>query len=304
MERSSIIRKHTRLVRSWPVCVGLYLSCVSNSLASVDICQEPSAESLMSIGYRKHDRSSFVRGPGETRQINYDFDLQFDLDSKWIIGAGHRYTILNVDGLELQTNGHLHTFFLPAHWLSQGERKGFRVSIAPALSASSNVMKDPGEYTSDTLQILAALVWSRQISDQLGFRYGICGDHRFGRYRVYPTVSVDWQLHPDWVFELGYPASQLNYRVSKNLSSSLRIAPDGNEWYVSDKTLEKKSKLSYEAYVLELAFDWKAHRQLTLTANVGYQFNNRYTLTLADDSRERLSSESVTRIGVALAWHF
>jgi len=294
----------TRLLHSWLAMPCLYLSCVSNSLASVDICQEPTAGSHLSIAYQKDEKSSFERGLGEARQENYEFDLQFDLNNKWVIGAGHRYTNLNVGGLDLQSNGHLHTFFTPLHRLSQAEGKRFRFSIAPALSASSNVMKDPGEYSADALQLLVALVWSRQVSAQVGMRYGICGDYRFGNYRIYPLVSVDWQLHPDWKIELGFPVSQLSYRISINLVSSLRVAPDGNEWYVSDKSMQKKSKLVYEAYALEWAFDWRGHERLSLTASVGIQFDSRYELTLLDDSRATVSGESVARIGTAFVWHF
>ena len=298
------MRIDTHLYHSWLAIVCLCLSCMSTSLASVDICQGPIADSHLSIAYQMHDASSIERDRGETRQENYGFDLQFNSNDKWVFGAGHRYTILNVDGLELQTNGHLHTFFVPLHRLNQAERKSFRFSIAPALSASSNIMKDPGEYAGDALQLLVALVWNRQVSAQLGFRYGICGDHRFGSYRIYPLVSFDRQLHPDWKIKLGFPVSRLSYRISKNLISSLRIAPDGNEWYVSDKSMQKKSTLVYEAYVLEWAFDWRAHEHLSLTASVGIQFDNRYELTLLDDSRDKVSSESVTRIGAALVWHF
>jgi hypothetical protein len=56
--------------------------------------------------------------------------------------------------------------------------------------------------------------------------------------------------------------------------------------------------------VLEWAFDWRAHEHLSFTASVGIQFDNRYELTLLDDSRDKVSSESVTRIGAALVWYF
>ncbi|MCH7833483.1 MAG: hypothetical protein IH911_00090 [Proteobacteria bacterium] len=284
------------------MCLSLF--CFSNSLAGVDICRQPTVYSQLSIAYYKHEKSSFESGIGETKQENVNFDLLFKLNDNWAFGAGHRYTILNVEPLELQTNGHLHTFFLPLHRQSQSDRKSFRFSIAPALSASSNVMKDPGEYKTDALQLLAALVWSRQISDRMNVRYGVCGDHRFGRYEIYPLISVAWQPHADWTVELGFPASQLTYRVSRSLTSSLRIAPDGNEWYVRDKSLQKRSRLVYEARMLEWAFNWQAHEHIVMTASVGRQFHNRYEMTLLDDSRVRLSSDAVTRIGAALAWRF
>ena len=284
------------------LCLGL--CCFSDSLAGVDICQEPTNYSHLSVAYYKYAESSIERNLGETRQENYNVDLQFTSSNKWAFGAGHRYTILNVGQLELQTNGHLHTFFLPVHRQAQTDHGSFRLSIAPALSASSNVMQSPGEYTADALQLLAALVWGRQLSERMSLRYGVCGDHRFGSYKVYPLISMDWQPHPDWLFELGFPTSQLSYQVSKSLSSLLRIGPDGNEWYVKDRALQKQSQLVYEAVTLEWAFNWQAHEHFMLTASIGRQLHNRYEVTLLDDSRVRISSESVRRIGAALAWRF
>ena len=292
------------MVRHCLAGLCLSLACVSISLASVDICQQPSAYSQLSMAYYDHEKSSFETNVGETNQENTNFDLLFKLNDNWAFGAGHHYTALNVDPLELQTNGYLHTFFLPLHRQSQSNRKSFRFSIAPALSASSNVIKSPGEYEADAVQLLAALVWSRQLSDRVDLRYGLCGDHRFGSYEIYPLVSVDWKPHADWTIELGFPTSQVTYQVSGSLTSSLRIAPDGNEWFIKDKSLAKQSQVVYEARLLEWTFNWQAHKRFTVTASVGRQFHNRYEMTLLDDSRVRLRSDSVTRIGAALAWRF
>ena len=297
----AIIRLRARLARSCltGLCLGLY--CFADCFASVDVCQEPPTYSHLSVGYYNHEKSSIGNTLTETNPENYDFDLLFK-SSKWVFGAGNRYTKLNENGL--QTNGHLHTFFLPVHRLSQNDRRSFRASIAPALSATSNVVRRTGEYTADAFQFLAALVWGRQLSDRLDLRYGICGDHRFGSYRIYPVIAVDWRPHPDWTVELGFPTSQLSYRVLTGLTSLLRIAPDGNEWYVKDNDLEKQSQLVYEAYTIEWAFNWQAHKDLLLTASVGRQFHIRYEATLLDGSRVRRSSDSGTRVGVALSWRF
>jgi len=304
MGQDAIMKTSAYPTRRWLACICLCFTCVTNSLAAVDICQEPAADSHLSFAYYQHEKSSIGRGPGETRQENHNIDLQIRSNDKWAFGAGHQYTILNADQLDLQTNGHLHTFFLPMHRMSQAGRKAFRFSIAPALSASSNVMKDPDQYDADALQLLAALVWSREVSDQVGVRYGICGDHRFGRYRIYPLISVDLQPHPDWMIELGFPVSRLGYQISKSLASLLRAGPDGNEWHVSDRSLERKSQLVYEAFIFEWALIWQAHEHFVLTASVGSQFHNRFEMTLLNDSRERFSGETVTRIGAAITWNF
>jgi hypothetical protein len=142
------------------------------------------------------------------------------------------------------------------------------------------------------------------MSDRLELYYGVCGDHRFGDYQVYPVINVGWQVHPDWLLEIGFPMSQLIHKVSDSLTSLLRIAPNGNEWYVKDKSLAKHSQLIYEAYLLELAFNWWAHKNFMLTASIGREFDSRYEMTLLNDNRVRLSSDPATRVGIALAWYF
>ena len=295
---------NAHLVRACLGCVSLCVPCISISSTTVDICQEPAAESHLSIAYYKSETTSFEQDLGELHRENYSTDLLFRTSNNWMLGGGHRSAVLNVDRLELQTNGYLHTFFLSAHRLRQTDTKSFRFSIAPALSASSNVTSDPKEYTADALQLLVAFVWDKQISDRLELRYGICGDHRLGEYQVYPVLGVNWRPHPDWLIELGFPSSTLSFAVTESLSSSLRITPNGNEWYVKDKSLDKHSQLVYEAYALEWAINWRTHEHFKLTASVSKDYGNQYEMTLRNENRVRLSNDPVARVGVALAWFF
>lgn len=304
VRQTATFRLFSRLFRRGLNGMYLLALCFSNGEASVDICWQPTVDSHISIAHFNHDRSSVDRGNGTIDQENLYFDLQFKLNDKLSVGASHQYTILNVDAIEPQTNGHLHTILLPLHRQIRSDRGSFRLSIAPALSASSNVVKDPGEYKGDALQLLTALVWSRQSSESLSFRYGICSDHRFGRYAVYPSIGIDWQPHADWTIELGFPDSQLTHQVSKNLASTLRVYPDGNEWHVMDRGLQRRSQLVYESLLLEWLVNWQAYENLTVTFGIGRQFQTRYELTLIDDSRVRLHGDPATRVGLALAWFF
>lgn len=284
--------------------VGLCLASAAKGSTGIDVCQDPSRESHLTIAYYEQEESPFEQAPGRTNRDDFRTDLLFAATEQWSFGFGHRSAILNVDDLKLQTNGYLHSFFFPLHWTRQAEGSSFRFSVAPVLSGSSNVTKDPGEYSRDALQLLAAMVWSRPVSDRLDLSYGICGDHRLGGYQVYPAVSLEWQPHPDWSVELGFPASQLSYQIAEKLDSSLRISPNGNEWFVKDKTLTKSSVVIYEAYLVEWVLNWRLHERFMMTASVGTEIDAQYEVTLIDDSRVRLSSESTARIGFAVAWFF
>jgi len=138
--RQAIAKLLSDVVRRLFTCVCLGLAGLSNVLASVDICEDPITISRLSIDVVRYGDSTFDNGAGVVGQKNNKFDLMFKTnDDKYLFGAGHRYSIFDVDPLQPQTNGHLHTFFLPLHKLAGNEQRSFRASIAPALSASSNV---------------------------------------------------------------------------------------------------------------------------------------------------------------------
>jgi hypothetical protein len=286
------------------ISVCLLLPCISGASTGAEVCQALKPESRLSIAYYDHEKTALGAGGATSEPENFSTDLLYNTRGDWSFGFGHRTTVLNVDGLDLQTNGYLHTFFLPVHRVSESDDKTFRFSVAPALSGSSNVTKDPDEYSADALQLLAALVWEGPLRDRWALSYGICGDHRFGDYQIYPAVSATWQLNPDWSLEFGFPRSQLSFQVSDTFATVLRIEPIGNEWYVKDDSLQKDSQLLYEAYILEWAFRWRAHRHFMVSASVGREFDRRYELTLLDDSIVGLTGDASTRIGLGLAWIF
>ena len=297
-------KKIFRLINALPMGICAYLLCPSPSLASAEVCQQPGNYSHLSLAYYSYDESAVAGNIGHIKQENHHFDLQYKLSETWGFGVGHRYVILGVDPIELQTNGHLHTLYFPLHKQTDSGDTSFRFSIAPALSASSNVMKDAGEYSSDSFQLLAAFIWSTKLSERATLRFGACGDSRFGDYQLYPSIGIDWRPRTGVTIELGFPTTRLTYRAQPDIDLSLRIAPDGNEWHVKSKDLQKESQLVVEAFLLEGTVNWRARKQLTLTASIGRQFHNRYDVVLYDDSRARLYADSVTRIGAALEWRF
>lgn len=284
--------------------MSVFLWFSSNSLASVDICQPVKDFSHLSVAFYSQDQATIDGSTSQIDQRNNDADLQYKMNESWAFGVGHRYVVLGVEPVDLQTNGHLHTLFFPVHRQTGSGKESFRLSIAPALSASSNVIKNPGEYSSDTLQLLFAMVWSRALSERVQLRYGVCGDHRFGSYEVYPLISFGWQPRTGLLVELGFPTSRLTYQAKPNVDLSLRVAPHGNEWHAKSRDLQQQSQLVFESSLVELTVNWQARDRLAIAASVGQLFDNRYDVTLLDGSRARLSHGAVTRVGAALQWRF
>lgn len=285
-------------------CTALGPFADSTARAAASVCEEPADESFTAIAYVDHEHSSLEQRAGSTNQENQDFDvLVWGGSGRFAWGFAHRYLIFDFSDIEPQTNAHLHTSFAPLHWIFEGERT-LRFSAAIALSASSNVMGHPQEWESEAPQLLVGLVATSRLSDALSVRYGVCGDHRFGEYRIYPALSAVWRPDPRWLLELGFPSSRVRFEPIEALSSSVSIAPDGNEWHVEDRELAAGSRFVYEAVALEWTIDWRVHPRLTLSLELGRQLDNRYEMTLANGERVAASGEPANRTGFGVRWRF
>ncbi|MDJ0918078.1 MAG: hypothetical protein QNJ05_09955 [Woeseiaceae bacterium] len=273
-------------------------------LASANVCEQPGDTSQLSLAYYHYDEALVGEGVGRTRPQLHEFDAQFQVNDAWAAGMGYRYVALGLDANTLQTNGHLHTAFFPIHRRSADGDNSFRLSVAPAMSASSNIIKNPDRWTSDAFQLLGAVVWRTGLSEQAVLRYGVCADSRLGRYKLYPTLGVDWQPSPDLRVELVIPKTRLSYKFSDTVSSSLQAAPAGNEWHVSSADFANRSDVEFEAILLEWTISWRIRDRLSLTARIGRLLDGEYEATLVDGRRVRASVEDANRLGASIVWRW
>jgi len=273
------------------------------ALCRASVCEQPGKVSYVSAAVVDHGKARLGDGNGETDQRMQEFRIFRQGPGNLAFGYSHRYTTFDFAGIEPQTNAHLHTAAFPVHWRRGDRRRNFRVAIAPSLSTSSNVLGHPQRYSSDILQLALALVWQRQFSQTAGARYGLCGDTRFGRYRVYPTAVLEWQPHPAWQVDLGFPASRVTYRMSDALSTGLRATPDGSEWQVMNRNFDAESRLIYESYAIEWLVTLETGH-LTLAAGFGRQLQSEFEMTLQSGQRVTVDSEAVNRVSAELSWRF
>lgn len=283
------------------VALALAVLAGSPARAAVEVCGEPESRSFAAAARVFHERSSIRERAGATNQENQRLEVLVASPSEGMsYGFGHRYVIFDFSGIDPQTNAHVHTSWAPLHW----RRRDLRLSAAIALSGSSNVVGHPQEYESETLQLLFALVTGSDIDERLTVSYGLCGDHRFGEYRIYPVAGVDWRPHPDWRLELGFPKTRIGYTVTEKLALALQITPDGNEWHVKNRDFSADSQFVYEAVALEWITTWQPVNKLTVALSLGRQLRNRYAMTLADGERVSVSGEPADRVGFEVRWRF
>ena len=117
------------------------------------------------------------------------------------IGLNFQYTIIDVDdSITPMSNGHLHSWDFPVSWHLQKPAYTLDYFLAPVLSVSSNVLKNPDLIDSDAMQLWSGVVYKKDISENNAWLIGLRSDHRFGPYRVYPVAGVCWQPDENWRF--------------------------------------------------------------------------------------------------------
>ena len=127
-----------------------------------------------------------------------------------------QYTIISFDdSITPMTNGHLHTWDFPFQGRLSNIDSELFYDITPAISVSSNVLKNPELIGSDGLQLYTSLVYKKNTSVNTAWFLGFRSDHRFGSYKAYPVVGVCIQAANDWILQLALPDFSIQRRFNR-----------------------------------------------------------------------------------------
>lgn len=307
-------------------CSALLL-CLSAAVAARStICAETPDASYLSLEYTPFDSvdadklppseadllrfqwEALVLGTPERRKKKTVDDTKVQPLQDWSAGVGHEYTRVEFDpqtAPEPQSNGDLHTLYAPVHWWQQGQQQDvYRVSFAPAISVSSNSLKNPDKLNSDTLQLWLALEHRRRVSAEVQWLLGLCADHRFGHYQGYPIAGLLWLPSKRWSLRLAYPDTEVSYRPLPKLSLAVAIHPDGNEWQVLDSELERRTKYSREAWRLEGRVTWTVLPALSLSVALGKSLEQELQFSLEDNRLVQTDVDDASYWSLQLRWTF
>lgn len=268
------------------ISIFLTLSGIGDARAGPSPCEPPPAVAQLSLTWESGSDQSFDRERDADVAISRRHFRYLPRNDKVVtIGYGHEYSIIdtgNLPGPKPSSNGHLHTLYVPID-ASRLLSDDWLLRLQPTVSISSNLLKDPARITARALQYNAALSRPIAVSPTEEWQVGICGDYRFGDYRLYPTVARLWQVD-SWSIRLGFPDSTVAVRLDPGLTAGMSLSPDGNRWFVHDED-PRDSIYRYEAWRLDSYLAWRFARSWQGQLHVGFRFRSRHELVLEDATR-------------------
>ena len=224
-------------------------------------------------------------------------------DSAWRFALGHEYDALDIGltGAEPETNGDLHTLHIATAWTQVNGNGELSVTLAPSISTSSNVMKDPGEWNSDSAQLWAAILWQHR-GQHWDWVLGVAHDFRFGESRFYPVAGLNWQSDRVSIWAT-YPDLVFNWDINNHWLLTFDLSPDGNEWHAFDSELENGDEFQRDAWQAELRMSFQTSNGLRVGLSAGYQFDQRWRMRLENGEQFNRASDGNAFLGFHLGWY-
>lgn len=267
--------------------MGLFIS--PSLQATTNYCDEGTSRSFIRLKNGNLDSAQLDTAlPAQVAITTSEFNSVRVLESKQpfpdSIGFNFRYTIVDLESINAMTNGHLHTWDFPLEGRLDGTNSEMFYSITPALSVSSNALKNPKLINSDDLQLYTGLVYKKIISPDNAWLLGLRSDHRFGSYKAYPVVGICMYPASDWNLQLALPDFNILKRLNSQLSLKLFIQPAGNQWRVFSRDTTRESDFIYEAIATGLSAQWHFDASSYIALAIEKQTARRFNFVLDDNT--------------------
>jgi hypothetical protein len=237
------------------------------------------------------DKATLAQVDITTNEINITRVLDQDQQHPKSIGFNFRYTIVDLQPIDAMTNGHLHTWDFPFEGRLRNTESEWLYNVAPAISVSSNGLKNPEIIGSDGLQLYAGMAYKKHIASDRAWYLGFRSDHRFGSYKAYPVGGICMQTN-DWELQLAVPDFRIAKRFNSGFSLKFIIEPVGNQWKVFSEDITRESNFTYNAIETGLSAIWKPGKSMNVSLDIENQTNRRLKFALDDNSFVETKVES------------
>jgi hypothetical protein len=195
------------------------------------------------------------------------------------VGLDYQYSRYEYAGIDSR-NRDLHRLQLPLVFRGTQGRWYVEGFVAPGVSASSNVFKDPFDrWSGEDLQLSAAVEGHYPLDAKWRLVAGIAHDRSFGKSQLYPLAGVLYRPDRDFSLRLAFPDVELQFAPTDRQQLTARVYPAGHLWHVVSDSLDRDFNYRMRALRSEATWSLRLWSGLTLDLSVGYENRRRHRFT-------------------------
>ena len=238
------------------------------------------------VALSRHElRAAMIADSEQNHSMAIDFNFQ--------------YTIASFDdSISPMANGHLHSWNFPVSWRSKGTDYTLDYYLAPVISVSSNVLKNPDLLDREGMQLWTGMVYKKELGQESSWLLGFRSDHRFGPYRFYPVAGFCWQPNANWQLQLALPDFSIRRLFSNGINIKLFTGPDGSKWHVFSKDTTRNSDFIYNAIVTGLSIEWRINSTVWLEFSAVKHSRREFSFALDNNTLVETGAKSSTGLAM------
>ncbi|TQV72699.1 hypothetical protein FKG94_18600 [Exilibacterium tricleocarpae] len=283
-------------------------AAIATGPAQAALCGDDRADPALHLGYGIYQTAAVERGGVEREDSLFtDIDLA---TGRW--GFAHRYRAYEFEETQapgsgadqLQTNGDVHQLSVRRQWRQERGDAGWLAGVAPLLSVSSNLLKNPDAIGSDAWQVHGYAEYRRRLDRNWQWLLGACADDRFDHYRIYPLAGLIWQPNADWELRLAFPDSRIQFTPAPRWQLYLSAAPNGAAWQVYNEELDQLSRLRYRSWRLRFGALWQVGRQWQVGAEWGADTERKFDFRRTAGDRQSTAADTARYGALRVTWRW
>ncbi len=218
-------------------------------------------------------------------------DLRIGFDYQYT-----RYEYAQING----RNRDLHRVQLPLSFTGQGGAWEIDGVVAPGVSTSSNVIKDPfNELSSDDLNARIR-VEGRRKGPGVTWVTGLAYDAAFGNPQGYPLLGIELQPGDRLQARIAFPDTALSFAATDRHRFSVRLFPAGHQWHVVSDQLGDDFDYRIQAVRTQLSWSMRWRPGMTLDVSLGYEFGRHHLFI--DDLGQRVDTDAADQVLFAIGF--
>ena len=208
-------------------------------------------------------------------------------------GLDYQYTRYEYEAVDSR-NRDLHRIQFPVSFTWSGSYWQVEGFVAPGVSTSSNVLRNPlDRLSSDDFHVAGRIEAAKPRRQAGSWRAGLAYDRAFGKPRLYPRFGLAWTTPNGFEVDLVFPEPAVRYQVSER-----QLFPAGHQWHVVTDDLGDEFVYRFEALRSEVTWSYRFWRNFSVDLSLGYEFSRRHRLE--DAAGDIISAHAADELMVSI----